>query len=132
MCEQCLAECEVLGEVVPGLALVQARKAGGHMQVGDFGLVRVNDPDVVWTVAPVPDPWEGLSDEEIEARPHEEFSGWSEKVEAFSKACQTQVHLSDALRIGVLCQAAGYDIETDGSLEHWLFHRMGVLLDKGT
>jgi hypothetical protein len=128
MCIACAAKCKNIGEVVPGLWLVQAIEHVAHIKAGDFGLVRSNGPDVVWSVEPSPDPWDGFSDDDMNARRGKEYTDWDSNVASFSEACMTQLDLTTAYLIGRLCQASGYDHETDGSLEHWLFHRMGVLL----
>jgi len=128
MCEACAAECKDLGEVLPGLFLVQATTDFLHIKAGDFGLVRSNGPDVVWAAEPSPDPWEGLTEAEINDRPEGEFTEWDAKVDIFTEACRTQLYLTTAFDIGLICQAAGYNRQTDGSLDHWLFHRMGLLV----
>lgn len=133
MCEACLAECEDLGEIVPGLFLVRALKTWKHIQEGYYGLVRSNDPDLVWEVRPAPDPCEGMTDEEIDEAPDTLMQGffvWDNQVGDFVAACRDQLDMTTAYRIGKLCEAAGYNMEEDGFLEHWLFHRMGVLLAK--
>lgn len=129
MCEACAAECKTLGEVVPGLTLVQALTDFRHIKAGDFGLVRSNGPDVVWSVKPTRDICEGLSEDEINALPSTApMLTWFNDVDQFTKACQEQLRLTTAYDLGVLCVQAGYNREEDGHLEHWLFHRMGVLL----
>jgi len=129
MCEQCYTQSVTLGEVVPGLILIQAKKDGRHMKAGDYGLVRSNDPDVIWTDRPEPDPYEGRPDEDFGTVLAGEV--WQAKVQEFTAQCNTQLGpmgLTTGFRIGLLCQAAGYDHTKDGKLEYWLFHRMGVLL----
>ena len=128
MCESCLAGCELLGEVVPGLFLLQATKDFQHITAGFYGLTRSNGPEVVWEIKPTPDPCEGLSDDEINARTDSRDFEWFDDVALFTCACQEQLQMGDSFQIGLLCQAAGYDPVKDGHLEHWLFHRMGVLL----
>lgn len=129
MCEACASDCQTLGEVVPGLVLVQARQDFQHIKAGDYGLLRANGPDVTWTAKPTPDPCEGLTDDEINALdPDTQLLPWLDDAEEFLKACQDQLSLTTAYDIGVLCAQAGYDRAEGGNLEHWLFHRMGMLL----
>lgn len=127
MCEQCSTDSLDIGEVVPGLSLFQAKKDGRHMKAGDFGLVRSNDPDVTWSFRPEPDPYEGMSDEEIDRQDGVAWAAWRDKARAFSLECKVQLGMTTAFRIGLLCQAAGYDATKDGRLDFWLFHRVGLL-----
>lgn len=131
MCEACAADCKTLGEVVPGLTLVQATRDFQHFKMGDYGLVQSNGPDVTWTVKPTPDLCEGLTEEEINVLPPDPLFAWFSKVSLFTLACQEQLNLTTAYDIGVLCAKAGFNREEDGNLEHWLFHRMGCLLARG-
>lgn len=55
MCEQCCVAALQFGKVLPGWYLIRARRKGNHMQEGDWGLVRQNDPDFIWTTKPVKD-----------------------------------------------------------------------------
>ena len=131
MCEACAAECKMIGDVVPGLALVLATKTTNHTKAGDYGLVRSNGPDVVFSVKPWPDPADGLSDAEVNKLGRKAWAScgrWFADVEVFEKACQGQLDLSTAVDIGFMCRDAGWDRERDGKLECWLFHRMGVTL----
>lgn len=131
MCEACYAECETIGEILPGLALVQAKKSFRHIEEGMYGLVRLNSPDLVWAARPMPDPFFGMTDDEIDAAPQpllSDFLVFDLLVTLFSKACEAQLSLTTAYDIGCLCQAAGYNRKEDGLMEHWLFHRMGALL----
>lgn len=128
MCEQCSTDSLDIGEVVPGLFLFQARKNGRHMKAGDYGLVRSNDPDVTWSFRPEPDPYEGMSDEEINSQDGKAWEAWRPLVQEFAAQCKAQLDMTKGLRIALLCQAAGYNHNKDGLLEYWLFHRMGVLM----
>ena len=66
MCEQCSAATLTLGEVLPGVALVRATRAGRYMQPGQYGLVEQNDPFFVFTAALEPEPGED-EDPDLEA-----------------------------------------------------------------
>ncbi len=131
MCEQCNTDCVTFGEVVPGLFFIQAKKAGRLMRAGDYGLVRCNDPDLIWSFRPEPDPYEGMSDEEINQQDGVAWAAWRDKAKAFALECKVQLGMNLAFRFGLLCQAGGYDIEKDGRLDWWLFHRVGLLLQAG-
>lgn len=129
MCMQCLCAVEELGTPVPGLLLVRATRSAFHMKAGDYGLVRSNDPDVVWEGTPFPDPWDGLTDDEVNAKTDStEFSDWLTAVKPFYEATKSQLDMHTSFSLGMLCVKGGYDPEEDGWLTHWLFHRMGVML----
>jgi len=133
MCLQCLAEAENLGEILPGIALMRAHRDAEGWGTGRLGLVIENDPFYVLLEEPYPDPTEGLSDEEINGLSEEsweQFCNWAEAAESFREAILLQPYkgwiLVDA------CIKAGWVSETDGSVESWLFHRIGVFLRDST
>lgn len=132
MCQQCVTDARNFGEVIPGLVLMQATRDSPHgWRVGSYGLVRSNDPDVIWDATPIPDPTNGLSDEALNLLLDDNAFAWSREADKFMQACKEQLTLTDALRIGMLCMEAGYTLN-DGLLEYWLFHRMGLLLTSST
>ena len=49
MCEQCLVNPLFYGEVIPGWYLIKARRESSSMRVGDWGLLRINNPDFIWS-----------------------------------------------------------------------------------
>lgn len=129
MCLQCICQAEPLGEIVPGLLLTRATKDSSHgWKAGQFGLVRCNDPDLVWTTIPIPDPMEGMTDEQIEALPHDQALDWCSEAAKFKDEVKGQLDMNTTLQIAERCIAAGYNSKEDGFLEYWLFHRMGLLL----
>ena len=65
MCEQCTAKAVGFGSPLPGWYLVRATTDGWMMKDQDWGLVRCNDPDFYWDVTPIPDPYKGMTDEEV-------------------------------------------------------------------
>lgn len=65
MCLQCVTEAEIFAndpddcEVLPGYALVRATKNAPEWAKGEWGLVRCNDPDLIWAgeILEAPDGW---------------------------------------------------------------------------
>lgn len=53
MCTQCLVNPFYYGEVAPGITLIRARREEEDtMAVKDWGLLRCNDPDIVFQTTP--------------------------------------------------------------------------------
>lgn len=143
MCEQCLAKTDYW-ELFPGdpvkpndqnqksftnngWALVRATQDGSYMMKGDWGLVRVNDPDVIFTTDPMVDPSQNMSDEEVNALSNEEYH----KVDSFYvKLSEFREELEMSPGVGHhLVEKAkqnGYDGSTN--FEYWLFTKLGELI----
>lgn len=129
MCEQCATEA-VLFRInkstgveedgpLPGYALMQATQDGLMMKAGQFGLVRCNDPDLIWTIRPIADT--PLTED-----------AYFEGVIVFEEELSIRHSLSWLHIAPDLVQAAlkvGYDRAKDGSFPHWLFNRLGAWLD---
>lgn len=127
MCEQCCADTETIGDVLPGISLVRARKQGSKMKPGDWGLVEGNDPFFIWSGEIVPDPFENLTDDEINACTDEqeaEFDRWGDAYEPFRfMECDPRIGyemISEAIELG-------YDPK-EGSVNYWLWCRMAKLV----
>lgn len=138
MCEQCLAKTVLyLGpkkkEVLPGYSLVRATIDGNYMKKDEWGLVRCNDPDVIWSVTPVVDPDDGLSDDQI---------GRIENSKEYQKQClvfdKAFVNLEKALNrmnfdyaiwLGVAMKKSGYNPKKHGYRSScWLCHHIAKFL----
>ena len=52
MCEQCIAQTTLFGEIFKGIYLVRATKDGHIMQKGNWGLVVANDPFFIFEHTP--------------------------------------------------------------------------------
>lgn len=139
MCDQC--ESATLGwALFPGWTLVKARLDSDSMKAGDWGLVRQNDPDFVWRKpAPGPlDPLYGLTEEEERKIPKEDprwetSSKWTRLVDGLklkpSKGYNSHYpNVYYELVAGGI--SAGYNPNTDGNFNFWLFQRMGELVNK--
>ena len=66
MCLQCVVEAEALIEdVVPGFSLmISTNDQDEEWPRGHYGLVKINDPELVWKLRPVEDPFWGMTEEE--------------------------------------------------------------------
>lgn len=130
MCEQCLAKAENLGEPIPGFFLVYATQDGSYMKAGQYGLVEMNDPFLIFDMKPTPDPSEGMSDEEINQLRQSEMStmmDWLEMARSFEDIFEVGPKLG--YRFVNACKKSGYKDE-DGSVTIWFFHKAGEMLEK--
>lgn len=131
MCEQCLAQVEVIGQVVPGIFLVQATKKGLLMSPGDFGFVESADPFYVFSQVPSPDPDFGLSDEEIDTLPYNaEADKWQNTAEKFCR--NLLVDPIVGWRLVQACIECGYNADEHGYVGFWLFHKAGEIYQQWT
>jgi hypothetical protein len=130
MCEQCSAKTVSYGEVLPGVALVKATQDGQVMKAGHWGLVLSNDPFLIFSTGPEPDPGHGLVDVVVEATPPDHpLWAWLDVAERFRWECLLSPE-DGHLLVQKGCEE-GYDMEEDGYFAMWLFHRMGVLVANG-
>ena len=136
MCEQCAAATVTFvspdnENVLPGYSLVRATIDGNQMKKYDWGLVVCNDPDYIWTITPVCDPHDGLSDEQIDAMP-DCFD--NDNYKDFEKAAlhlRTKLDAGDfdnAIRLGEAMKKAGYNYEEDGTGCWWLCNHIAKFL----
>jgi len=142
MCTQCVVDAQFYlikpdgslaehDELLPGWALFQAKKPGGEMNAGDWGLVRVNDPEFVWRVDPVVDPLEGFSEDEQESMFEDpeiaaSIDTFVNTQDAFAAELMESVELiTSAHALIESANKVGYTTES-GSFEWWLCHRLGV------
>ena len=131
MCEQCCTNAVLWDEIVPGWALMLARRDGTEMKAGQWGLVRCNDPDVIFSQTPMTDPFAGMTDEEIDCTVlgSELFEAANEFDSGFAKfsvALKFDPWVGhELIKAGI---SAGFDRERDGSFAFWLFHRLGQRL----
>ncbi len=122
--------------VLPGLRLVPA--GDGWELRSEYEGRETPWPVVRLSAPPAPDPFEGLSDETMEAWPVEDyiphFEAWIKGVKQFEDELKVQgIDLFQGERpkndnwLYQAARAAGYDRERDGSrLGAWLAHRIGL------
>lgn len=128
MCEQCVTDCLHYGQVLPGWYLIRAQKDGNLMKIHQWGLLRCNDPDFVWTVDPIVDITYGMSDDQVDALPDDQWNlyrKFSNSAEKFEQSLKGDIRSGYSLYKA--CLEAGYDPEVDGyNLSHWLLHSLAV------
>jgi hypothetical protein len=129
MCLQCLTNPLFFGEVLPGWSLFRARReAPGEMEVGDWGLVRMDDPDIIFKTMPMLDPLEGLDTEDYNEDIKQLVREYEDRVERF------YFETFCPMRIGyLLIEAAkkvGFDEEGDLFFHAWLFDHIAKHIEK--
>lgn len=133
MCEQCAAKT-LSWACLPGWALVFARIDGNMLKAGQWGLLRCNDPDVIFNTRPMMDPEDSEALPGVKAR---EISEWDEQARNFDH----ELKLSPEAGVALIeaAKQAGYglmsvSIDSDGSraieknFSEWLFHRLGAVI----
>ncbi|GBG14434.1 secretion system protein E [Novimethylophilus kurashikiensis] len=126
MCLQCLTEARVIAaDVLPGYSLLQSTADNPDWPKGWFGLVRQNDPDLIFEGPLYADPTAGLDDDAVE-----------EQVESrdFDEFCVAAGRLHQALSsMGAMpgyqlveaCRRQGYNMDRDGhEVAYWLMHHL--------
>jgi hypothetical protein len=127
--------------VLPGYTLMRAQVDFDVMKKGMYGLVRCDDPDVIWDVEPVIDPLADISDKDVDAldrlsdlwSAHElyneralEFAEWFrlDYERIGSKYKNWGMHPDVAYDIIDACKQVGYDREKHGYVEFWLLNHI--------
>ena len=138
MCEQCsAATVNYVGkdgnQVLPGYFLVRATKDGREMKNGDWGLVVCNDPDFIWSITPVCDPDDGLTDEQIDALPDDKmrYRAW-EKANRKLKKSLDSASFDSSIRLGNAMRDVGYVPDNDGIASWWLCNYIAKFLKTAT
>jgi hypothetical protein len=130
MCLCCVAEAVTIGEIAPGIWLVQSTKDVEGFPVGYYGIVRSNSPDVVFDASCLcVDIYDGLTDEEIDLIPDETF--W-EETRKMSKAADNldEVFPRNPLfgyELVTALKQVGYE---DGHVSWFLSDRMARMINK--
>lgn len=123
MCEQCMAKTLQVGEICRGFCLVKATQDGFEMKKGDYGIVRCNDPDIIFpeSLKPFPDPSFEKEDDDSELS-----MKFVDLVVEFGK------YLVGNLAFGhefyTSCMESGYDPDKHGHVDWWVVHKIGKLI----
>lgn len=113
MCEQCATDSLIWSQVLTGWSLMWAQKDGRHMSKRQFGLVRLNDPDVIWSGPPQIEPCE---DED------NQWSKWAIEAREFGAALELPPEIGWALTEA--CRQAGFKPSEHGILHYWLWDHL--------
>lgn len=131
MCLQCVSESiTIIDQILPGFSLCLATKPDPRFP--KWGLVECNDPTFMFEVDPISDPWENLTDEEIDSenydvKKEEEFS---KRYEEFKKSFN-KVYPTTGYDLVKACIESGYNREKDGwNVIIWLFNYIGNYLER--
>lgn len=143
MCEQCAADTDMylIGKKTSILSdemfLVRAKRDGNRMKKGAWGLVTCNDPDFIFHVTPVPCPYWGMTDEQLDQLPDHEsdaLTAWETNTETFGHELLSSTltlcyshYFSEIYKLMERCKACGWNPE-EATLEKWLFHYLGTFL----
>jgi hypothetical protein len=138
MCEQCSAKTvyyvhEDTNNVLPGYILVRATQDGWEMKKDDWGLVKSNDPDFIWSTTPVCDPDDGLTDEQIETLQNDQSGRYVEYEKALNnlKWSLNRGCFNYCVRLGDAMQKAGWNHDNnDGA--YWLCNHIAKFLKTAT
>jgi hypothetical protein len=99
---------------------MRAHQDGNMMSAGQYGLLRSNDPDVVWSGSPEIEPPE---DE------HDQWLKWAVGPRAFESTLILRPEVGwDLVEAATRC---GYDRGEHGSLAYWLWDHMAKRMKQG-
>lgn len=121
MCLQCVAKARMIkANILPGYFLVKATRDAFQGKdcewpKGWYGWVRCNDPDFIWEGKPIPCPYNGMTDKEINNAPkrvHKAYGRWYSQLQKFEEA--TNLDLMVAYDLVRACRKAGYKPSRDG------------------
>jgi hypothetical protein len=116
MCEQCVAQCLSLGEVVSGIYLVRATRDGMFMKADQWGLVICNDPFMTWTFTPIKFP---PDDEDLPIECEDYRNDFLDNCCCFP---------SEGYKLGQGCVAAGWNPD-EQNMDFWLMERIGEYVE---
>lgn len=142
MCMQCFTKALVWRkEILPGYKLMLARQDYQGIRRGMYGLVRSNDPDVVWEVEPITDPLAGVDTAELEDNSilWKQDSNFMQAVAAFSEWLRIDpaalisgqakgLCIEVAYNIVDACIRSGYNKEQHGLVASWLLNHIAIFL----
>lgn len=132
----CFGDEVIYSEVVPNWWLVQLTNIppnrnreflvnGFVMSEGDFGLTYCNDPDFIFSMPPMIDPFTEEDDTEIT----EEEKLYIQTLDHYTKRLTGQIDVVYSLILS--CIEAGYNETDEISLTEWLMNKMHESFKKG-
>lgn len=125
MCVQCVNETETFLEFAPGWCLVRSTVDSSYMDKGDWGILKIDDPDVVWKTTPWPEPVDPTNpddDNDIDDEFELLFDNWAEDLDKFKS--EFILKPLKGYELVLACMEAGYDSKEDYFI-WWLFDHMG-------
>lgn len=125
MCLQCLTNAKTLSrDVVPGFALMQSTKDAARWPLGWFGLVKCNDPLLVFKGPLLQDPCAGYTEDQLDV-----MLSYPEGYDEYVAACEQlgtklQLPASQGHELVQACIEQGYRAEEHGHLQWWLLNHL--------
>lgn len=124
MCEQCLAA--TIGWRIfasdKGPILVRATRDGREMKTGQWGLVFMNGPFVIWDTTPIPDPGDPPDENDVSLEFEDAEGTFLRALHDFRGDFLMSPTEGHDLYLAAI--EAGFDPQEDG-FECWLFDLMG-------
>jgi hypothetical protein len=141
MCEQCCAQVDSWGEILPGWSLVRATRDGNYMKKGDWGLVEVNDPAFIFSTTPIKDLTYGLTDDEIDRMDINEIDKFhnvcalieTEMVKSLSDRWPINDYAGRGIHMAIwsrLDRAIEKNTDKEYDKFCWLVHHMAQFIEK--
>lgn len=121
-CELCFRKAIYYGEIFPGHDLIFDKH---------YKIVCDHDELVRFPDRPLPDPYDGMTDGEIDSAPkevNEKFLKLSEYDDQFRKLFRFDPQQGH--EILELCKKVGYNPDQDGWLDFWLINRAYKMIEK--
>ncbi|MBC8737358.1 hypothetical protein F6X40_11140 [Paraburkholderia sp. UCT31] len=115
---------------------MKAQKSGREWKAGQYGLVEMNDPTIVFDGPLAADPGRGMSDDELNAlfdQPGEDGQCFRSLDDAYTEAAERlqpalELDAVTGYRLVKACVEVGYRPGEDGFLHYWLMHRMATIV----
>ncbi len=122
MCEQCMTDAVLWSQVLPGWTLMRAREDSSNTKAGQYGLLRSNNPDVVWSSPPEIEPTEDVDGCDT-------WGTWALSARDFEALLRLRPEVGWSLVEAA--RGAGYDQQAHGSLAFWLWDHLAKCMKKG-
>lgn len=112
------------------------------MKKGDYGLVRSNDPDFIFSIRPYPCPWYSLSEHDCDNLPDDDLKAlmaWEEDARTFGHQIMEGSGINQLTRLVEICQKNGWSSHMDDDpsknfnnvgnhIDCFLFQKIGEFL----
>jgi len=138
MCLQCLTESYDICEIFPGWLLARATKTYEDKESkswfkGQLGLIRLNDPDIIFSVEPIKDPAFYLNEKESEKYYDENEFGMKkfDKISHLVYIINNETKCDPIVGYKLVSAAItkGYDFK-QMAFEFWLMQKMAEAVEQ--
>lgn len=124
-CTSCFPECVDYGEIYPGHNLLYDNSG-----TWNYKIVNEHDEVLRFGEKPYGDPFNGMSDEEVNTASESQLAAFTEychQVETF-RMKHFKFHPQHGHHMMELCKQVGYNPDTDGWLDHWIINRAAKMI----